>query len=154
MTTLKKRSFSLFVNLLIIITLVTNLASCGTILYPERKGQRPGKIDPTVAILDGVGLLFFIIPGVIAFAVDFNNNSIYLPHSAYRRKGRSKHFSQLNFKQKLDKAAIEKIVRARTGIDISKAESRMQKIRLDSVDELDAEFAMYAPTMHVAMADR
>ena len=52
---------------------------CGTIMYPERKGQSLGKIDPAVAILDGLGLLLFLVPGVIAFAVDFSNGTIYLP---------------------------------------------------------------------------
>jgi len=59
--------------------LIVQLMGCGTILYPERKGQKSGKIDTGVAILDGVGVLFFIIPGIIAFAVDFYNGTIYLP---------------------------------------------------------------------------
>ncbi len=29
--------------------------------------------------MDGIGLLFFIIPGVIAFAVDIDTGAIYLP---------------------------------------------------------------------------
>lgn len=49
-------------------------------MYPERKGQqKTDKIDARVAVLDGVALLFFILPGVVAFAVDFDNRSIYLP---------------------------------------------------------------------------
>jgi len=55
------------------------LTACGTILYPERKGQKEGRLDPSIVVLDAIGLLFFIIPGVIAFAIDFNNGSIYLP---------------------------------------------------------------------------
>ena len=55
------------------------LVACGTVLYPERKGQTSGHLDPGVVILDGIGLLFFLIPGVIAFAVDFSNGTIYLP---------------------------------------------------------------------------
>ena len=55
------------------------LMGCGTLMYPERKGQKSGKIDAGVAILDGIGVLCFIIPGVIAFAVDFYNGTIYLP---------------------------------------------------------------------------
>lgn len=58
---------------------LSSLAGCGTILYPERRGQSAGQLDPAVVILDGIGLLFFFIPGVIAFAVDFNNGTIYLP---------------------------------------------------------------------------
>lgn len=52
---------------------------CGTILYPERRGQPKGKLDWGVVALDGVGLLLFFIPGVIAFAVDFATGAIYLP---------------------------------------------------------------------------
>jgi hypothetical protein len=60
-------------------TLTTQLAACGTVFYPERKGQISGRIDPVVAIANGVGLLFFVVPGVIAFAVDFTTGAIYLP---------------------------------------------------------------------------
>jgi hypothetical protein len=34
--------------------------------------------------LDGVGLLFFFVPGIIAFAVDFMTGAIYLPADGYR----------------------------------------------------------------------
>ena len=65
--------------LLLASTLTTQLAACGTVFYPERKGQISGRIDPVVAIANGVGLLFFIVPGVVAFAVDFATGAIYLP---------------------------------------------------------------------------
>lgn len=55
----------------------TLLSGCGTIFYPERRGNAT-KLDPGVAILDGIGLLFFILPGVIAYAVDFTTGCIYL----------------------------------------------------------------------------
>ncbi len=58
---------------------VFQLTACGTLLYPERRGQKTGRIDAGVAILDGIGLLFFIIPGVVAFAVDFATGAIFLP---------------------------------------------------------------------------
>lgn len=64
----------------IALTLSLTLTACGTILYPERKGQVNGQIDPAIAVMDGIGLLFFLVPGVIAFAVDFSNGTIYLPH--------------------------------------------------------------------------
>ncbi|UZP68088.1 hypothetical protein N1030_03675 [Desulfovibrio mangrovi] len=67
------------VSLVVCLAMVVQLTACGMILYPERKGQRAGRIDPGVAILDGIGLFFFIIPGVIAFAVDFGTGAIYLP---------------------------------------------------------------------------
>src|SRR5262249_7729458 len=55
------------------------LASCGTLLYPERRGQPVGRLDVGVVALDGVGLLLFLVPGVIAFLVDFATGAIYLP---------------------------------------------------------------------------
>ncbi len=67
---------------MLIACLTLSLAGCGTLFYPERKGQLPGRIDPGVAIADGIGLLFFIVPGVIAYAIDFSNNTIYLPGEA------------------------------------------------------------------------
>jgi hypothetical protein len=54
--------------------------SCGTIIHPERWGQpRTGPIDPSIVILDGLGVLLFVIPGVVAFVVDFSTGAIYLP---------------------------------------------------------------------------
>lgn len=52
---------------------------CGTVLHPERRGQSAGKLDWGVVALDAVGLFFFFVPGVIAFAVDFATGAIYLP---------------------------------------------------------------------------
>lgn len=54
-------------------------AGCGTILYPERRGQPKGRLDWGVVALDGLCLLLFFVPGVIAFAVDFATGAIYLP---------------------------------------------------------------------------
>ncbi|SDR86329.1 hypothetical protein SAMN05216421_0468 [Halopseudomonas xinjiangensis] len=63
--------------------LVTQLSACGTIFYPERRGQLTGEIDPGVAILNGIGLLFYVVPGLIAFGVDFATGAIYLPDRRY-----------------------------------------------------------------------
>lgn len=46
-------------------------------------------IDWKIAALDGLGLLFFFIPGVIAFAVDFHNGTIYLPPGEYSGRTRT-----------------------------------------------------------------
>lgn len=64
---------------LLIFVIIFNLSACGTILYPERKGQVGGRLDVGVVLLNAVGLLVYFIPGVIAFAVDFSNGTIYLP---------------------------------------------------------------------------
>ncbi len=73
----KKLMKTLYV--LVCAVLFVQLTGCGTIIYPERKGQKGGRIDLGVVVLDGIGLLVAIIPGVIAYAVDFSNGSIYLP---------------------------------------------------------------------------
>ena len=52
-------------------------AGCGTLLYPERRGQTGGRIDGSVAVMDGLWCLAFIIPGVVAYIVDFGNGTIY-----------------------------------------------------------------------------
>ncbi|BAP43310.1 polyribonucleotide nucleotidyltransferase [Pseudomonas sp. 21LCFQ02] len=57
--------------------LVTQLSACGSIFYPDRRGQIEGKIDPAIAVLDALGLLFYVIPGVIALGVDFATGAIY-----------------------------------------------------------------------------
>lgn len=62
-----------------LLILVMNLSACGYFLYPERKGQTGGRVDPVVVVLNGAALLFGILPGVVAFAVDFTNGTIYLP---------------------------------------------------------------------------
>ncbi|MGE8335935.1 polyribonucleotide nucleotidyltransferase [Pseudomonas laurylsulfatiphila] len=61
----------------LVATLLTQVTACGSIFYPDRRGQIEGKIDPAIAALDAVGLLFYIIPGLIAFAVDFATGAIY-----------------------------------------------------------------------------
>lgn len=61
------------------LTLTAQLTACGTLFYPDRRGQIEGKIDPAVAGMDAIGILFFVIPGLIAFAIDFATGAIYLP---------------------------------------------------------------------------
>ncbi len=54
---------------------------CGSIMYKERVGQpHSHQIDWKVAALNGLGMLFFFVPGVVAFAVDFYTGAIYLPY--------------------------------------------------------------------------
>jgi hypothetical protein len=60
------------------------LTSCGALIHPERVGQpRTGRLDPSIILLDGLGLLLFLVPGVIAFIVDFATGAIYLPPEYY-----------------------------------------------------------------------
>jgi hypothetical protein len=64
---------------LLVAALFTQLSACGTLLYPERRGQIEGRIDPAVAAMNAIGILFYVIPGLIAFAIDFTTGAIYLP---------------------------------------------------------------------------
>lgn len=94
--------------------------ACGVILYPERKGQVSGRIDPGVAVLDGVGLLFFLVPGVIAFAVDFATGTIYLPGTASRTQLDTDTARMVQQDPAtLDAEAIETIIREHTGQQLS-----------------------------------
>ncbi len=59
--------------------IASQLVACGTLIYPERQGQNGGKLDLGVVALDALGLLFWFVPGVVAFGVDFITGAIYLP---------------------------------------------------------------------------
>ncbi len=66
--------------------LSASASGCGTFFYPERVGQQRGGIqdvDWTVAGMDAVGLVFFFVPGAIAFAVDFYNGTLFYPPGQY-----------------------------------------------------------------------
>ena len=64
-------------------TLLTQLAACGSLFFPDRRGQIEGKVDPLVVGLDAIGILFYVIPGLIAFGIDFATGAIYLPNNQY-----------------------------------------------------------------------
>lgn len=64
---------------LIVAALLTQLTACGTLFFPDRRGQIEGRIDPVVAGLNAIGILFYVIPGLIAFGIDFATGAIYLP---------------------------------------------------------------------------
>ena len=120
-----------------------HLVSCGTILYPERKGQKDGRLDIGVVLLDGIGLLLFLIPGVIAYAVDFNNGTIYLPNTA--KSGlkndayRTVKFDQKNYTPE----SLEAIIRKETRRDFHFNDPRLQSIKLKNTDELSLHFSQF-----------
>ena len=116
------------------------LSSCGTIIYPDRVNQEErGNLDPLVIILDGVGLFFFIIPGVVAFAVDFTTGAIYLPEG--KESGDKEHtiFDDLSMHThpggKLNQREIEHIVSRVSGIDIDLARDDVRAMPLDHLDQ-------------------
>ena len=134
-------SLSKFLHLCLAVIMVVQLSGCGTILHPERKGQKTGNIDVGIAILDGIGLLFFLIPGIIAYAVDFSNGTIYLPASESVSSG-SRSFRVVKYDPKSTSVSgIEKIIKDETGYEVSLADEKAQVSKLKSTDELTVRFA-------------
>lgn len=118
----------------ICLTLIAQLAGCGTLLHPERRGQRGGRLDAGIVVLDAIGLLFFIIPGIIAFAVDFSNGTIYLPGTTAR------------FDPKRATAAtIEEIIREETGHRVKLNHANVKVSRLESLEDMKERFAEISP---------
>jgi hypothetical protein len=129
-------------SVIVLVVLITQIAGCGTIMYPERRGQKVhGDVDTRVAVLDAVGLLFFIIPGLIAFGVDFYTGAIYL------RPGEKQVWGQIQNKQEivvikvdpnqLDQKMIEKIVSAQIGQTISLDDHSMQILKFNGTDVIE-----------------
>ena len=114
-------------------------AGCGTIFWPERKGQPPGPLDPKVVILDALGLLLFFIPGVIAFAVDFNNGTIYLPPGEHANSGGSRsRWKKVRMSSRQPTAdQLEKQVSAETGKEIQLRPGTYRVGKLETVEALD-----------------
>jgi len=120
------------------------LIGCGTLMYPERRGQRGGRVDVGVAVLDGIGLLFFIIPGVIAFCVDFSNGTIYLPeHSMIVRTSlNTNEYRAIKFDPKhTSMASIEKIIKDQTGAEVKLDQDDVKVTKLASVNDMLVQFA-------------
>ena len=118
-------------------------SSCGTILHPERIGQPPGRIDPGVVALDGVGLLVFVLPGAIAFAVDFYTGAIYLPpefaSKEFPRDLKAASLVKVRVDPRtLTPRKIEAVVREQTGRDVRLIAGEYVAAPIDSIDELAA----------------
>ena len=122
-------------------SLLVQLTACGTILHPERKGQKSGQIDPAIALFNGIGLLFFFLPGVIAFAVDFSNGTIYLPGGRQSSLS-AEELQRVTANGKLDEKSLAEILRAKGLLESSQAE-HLQIQQLNSLGEVYARLAIY-----------
>ncbi|MFI0471178.1 hypothetical protein ACGLWX_00455 [Halomonas sp. HMF6819] len=110
-------------------SLVVSMSGCGTLFHPERKGQLSGNVDPVVAIANGVGLLFFILPGVIAYAVDFSNGTIYLPSNT------SASIDTFKLDDSTDLASLERILSDKAGQPVNLNDELMIMEEVESLDE-------------------
>ncbi|RRV06227.1 polyribonucleotide nucleotidyltransferase [Pseudomonas sp. v388] len=99
----------------VVATLLTQLSACGSIFYPDRRGQIDGKIDPAIAALNAFGLLFYIIPGVIAFAVDFATGAIYYAPGEHAQIDPQKLQPAVNPDGSVDNLKLQAIIEAELG---------------------------------------
>ncbi len=83
--------------------------ACRTLLYPERHGRRSGQVDRAILLLDGALLLFGLVPGVVALAIDFYTGGIYMTD----RRGRAVRIEV--DPAELSEARIEAILRQHAG---------------------------------------
>lgn len=117
---------------------LSGILGCGTVLHPERRGQAAGPLDWKIVALDGIGLLLFFVPGVIAFAVDFSTGAIYLPEAGYSEKRSSRKKSLVTRqipKDSLTVAEVEQIVTDHVGEAIRLRSGTFQTEPLNRIDE-------------------
>ncbi|HMW47359.1 MAG TPA: hypothetical protein PK011_06000 [Marinagarivorans sp.] len=118
---------------------------CGLLLHPERQGSKGGNLDPVIVLLDGLGLFFFLVPGIVAFAVDVSTGCIYTGGGG--GGGKRRHFSSIEQGQPINadelagmkkialngpvtKASIEAALERELGqkVDITAANVQVQPI--------------------------
>lgn len=133
--------FPKWLGIALSVVLVIQMAGCGTLMYPERRGQTQGQIDPGIAILDALGLLLFIIPGVVAFAVDFTTGAIYLPPG---KKPKTLSIEKVSMIQvnpaELQEQTICKIVEKNTGCGEIQSLQGAKVVALNGLGEIAKKF--------------
>ena len=99
----------------LVASLLTHLTACGSMFYPDRRGQIEGKIDPSIAVLDAVGLLFYVIPGLIAFGIDFATGAIYLPGGLTSQVNPEDLQNLVEADGQIDPAKLKALIEVQTG---------------------------------------
>ena len=98
--------------------------ACGTLFYPERHGRRSGRVDPAILLLDGALLFFFVIPGLVAFAIDFYTGGIYMSDG----HGRAMRIDVSP--AELSEARLEAILSEHAGRPIDLDDPALQRLRV------------------------
>jgi hypothetical protein len=115
--------------------LAAALAGCGTLMYPERRGQaRTGGIDWTVAGMDAIGLVLFFIPGLIAFAVDYHNGTLFLPEGSTSASGR-RTLRTVKLSSHPSPEEIAAAVSSATGMPVALKEGAFITRRMETLEE-------------------
>ena len=118
--------------------LVTQLTACGTLFWPDRRGQIEGRIDPVVAALDAIGILFYVLPGLIAFGVDFATGAIYLNDGKTTQVAPEKLQQAIGSDGKVDNLKLQAILETELGRSLPLDDPRLIQHK-GSVEQL----AMY-----------
>ena len=111
-------------SVVVLLSLLSMFTSCAFFLYPERRGRTAGHVDVPCLILDCAGLLFGILPGVIALAVDFSSGAIYVSTGGERQESRQWARIDCDTPLIMDREFLEQVVAERTGqtVDLSQAQ--------------------------------
>jgi hypothetical protein len=138
-----RKKVVMFVCLIVSVGLIIQLAGCGIIFYPERRGQTSGRIDIGIAILDGCWLFLFIIPGLVAYGVDFTTGGIYMPGG--HRGSISPDAENMTVihvdPKKLNNKTIEDIVRKYMDCSTDLCLSNAEIYAVDSLEEMTTTLA-------------
>lgn len=115
---------------------------CGTMLHRERvDAPRTNHIDWKIAALDGLGLLLFFVPGVIAFVVDFQTGAIYLPPEEVASAKpvvppSEEPLRQISLsREELSREGIESLVARETGREIALSDETTRVSSLATIGE-------------------
>lgn len=130
------RTRSRIIGGVLAVSLFTQLAACGTLFYPDRRGQIDGRIDPAIAALNAVGLLLYVIPGLIAFGIDFATGAIYLPDDKYSVAPETLK-DAIGADGKIDAARLKAIIEQETGRSLPLDDPRLIR-HSGSVEQLAA----------------
>lgn len=147
-----RHGFVKFLSAIVMVMFLLQAVSCGTLLYPERRGQTGGRIDVGVAILDGIGLLLFIVPGLIAFAVDFATGAIYMTRGSKTSVKSPEADNMVVIRvnpEKLNRQSIEEIVSNQTGYPIILDQRNLKIFESDASENIETQLSKLAKSYRV-----
>lgn len=133
-----KTRFLKWLAVFVLVFMILQTVSCGTILYPNRRGaSHSPDLDPKVVIMDAAGLVFFIIPGLVAYIVDFYTGAIYLGpgEKAWGQHSEPENLATATrYVTSLDKSTLEEILSQHLGRKIDLAEENLMVFADDRTD--------------------
>lgn len=108
--------------LLLAVGCFLTIQSCGTIFKSNQAGKMHSKkLDISIVLLDAIGLVLLLVPGIVAFTIDYLNGTLFLPYGAtakldntspeYIQKVLASHGIKVSIEQ-LEKAKAEALQRA------------------------------------------